>query len=382
LIEFVVIGGGIDTVSVFVNAIATAEGWSRSSLSAAISVGIVSAALATPVVGLLVDRFGVRAPMALGLGLLAAGFGILVSMTQPWHFSAANVLLGSGFAGCGVLPITVAVAMRVPDRTAFALGLVATGSSAGALVLAPTLQLLVDAYGWRGAYMAIGTAVVLVPVPLILFALPRGRLQRKQGDGSHAALPKIEFGREIRRPGVFLLTALLILPAIVSFGLQIHLVPFLADVGHPRTLAAGALGAAIGLSAIGKIAGGWAGDRLGVLPTFRIALLLQLAAVALLPLVGSPFVLGVFVVLHGIAVGTEIAVTPVIALGILGSARFATLFGLLQLVSTFAIGLAPIVPGVIFDTTGGYGGAIGFWVATMGLGLFAALRLRMPAQPA
>jgi MFS family permease len=109
VILFVVVGGGIDTVSVFLNALSVAEGWSRKTLSAGISVGVISAGLFTPVVGVLVDRFGVRVPMALGAALLALGFGVLAGMTRPWQFVAANVLLGPGFASAAMLPITVAV---------------------------------------------------------------------------------------------------------------------------------------------------------------------------------------------------------------------------------------------------------------------------------
>ena len=42
LIEFVVIGGGVDTVSVFLNALATTNGWPRGMLSAGIGVGVVA----------------------------------------------------------------------------------------------------------------------------------------------------------------------------------------------------------------------------------------------------------------------------------------------------------------------------------------------------
>jgi len=51
-ISFVVVGGGIDTVSVFLNAITKATGWSRSALSAGVSSGALMAALSTPIVGI------------------------------------------------------------------------------------------------------------------------------------------------------------------------------------------------------------------------------------------------------------------------------------------------------------------------------------------
>jgi len=78
--------------------------------------------------------------------------------------------------------------------------------------------------------------------------------------------------------------------------------------------------------------------------------------------------------------GAEVAVVPVLALAILGSERFATLLGLLQLGSMLAVGLAPIVPGAIFDATESYAGALGFWIAALAAALVVALRMRLPAS--
>jgi predicted MFS family arabinose efflux permease len=283
-----------------------------------------------------------------------------------------------------MLPITVAVAVRVPEGKALALGIVGTGSSMGALVLAPVVQALVDAFGWRGAYLVLGAAVVLVPLPCLLFALPRGRLRapaaagaRSTADSAPGARPA-RLADDLRRPGVAALAGLLVLPGLEGFGVNVHLVPLLADLGHAPGLAAGALGAAIGVSALGKLGGGLLGDRLGALATVRLALALKLLAVAVLPLAAAPAVVGVFVVAHGLATGAQIAVLPVIALAILGNERFATLFGLLQLAATAAVGLAPLVPGLVVDATGSYAGAIGFWAAALLLALGVALRMRDP----
>jgi predicted MFS family arabinose efflux permease len=173
------------------------------------------------------------------------------------------VLLGPGFAGAAMLPITVAVAVRIPDRTALAIGLVSAGASLGALVLAPTLQALIEARGWRATYLMLGVAVVLVPLGL-LWALPKGRLQRSApGEAPAAKPPPLDLRRELRRPGVLPLGLLLIVPGLVNFGFQVHVVPYLAGVGHDATIAATALGAAVGMSAVGKVAGGFLGDRIG-----------------------------------------------------------------------------------------------------------------------
>jgi predicted MFS family arabinose efflux permease len=378
-ISFVLVGGGIDTVSVFLNAIAAATHWSRSALSLAVSIGAVSAALSTPLVGVAVDRYGVRGPMLVGAGLLAVGFAVLVAMTDAWHFAAANVFLGAGFAACALLPITVAVTVCVPQRTALALGIVAAGSSAGALVLAPAFQAVIEAIGWRGGYVVMGCAVVLTPLVLAAFALPRGRLTHHAP--ANAAAPRRSVLHDLQRPGVGPLTAIMILPGVASFSLSVHLVPYLTGLGLAGTTAAAALGATIGISAIGKIAGGFVADRVGPLPTVRLALLLWVVALALLQHADVWLALEAFVVLYGLALGTQIALIPAIAVGVLGSERFATLFGVLQLAAMLASAVGPIASGLIFDATGRYTGAILLWLAAMATATAIAWSMRAAEVP-
>jgi MFS family permease len=380
-ISFVLIGGGIDTVGVFINAIVQSTDWARSALSLGVSVGAVTAAGATPLVGLAIDRFGVRVPIATGVLFLAGGFGILVQMQAPWHFVAANVLLGIGFAACALMPLTVAITVCVQQRTALALGIAGAGASVGALVLAPALQVLIESFGWRTTYVAMGTAVVVTPLPFLAFALPAGRLRVSAPGGSRDdpetnrdPAPPAE--SPWRRPGVARLTVVMILPALTMFAVSVHLVPYLTGCGFTGRAAATALGATIGISAVGKILGGAFADRIGVLRALRLALLLATAALALLPWATSMAALATFVFLYGLALGTDVAVIPPLARDVLGVQGFGASFGALQLASMLAAGAGPIAAGVLFDATGGYTEAIGLWVGAMLCALAVALTMR------
>jgi len=373
VISFVVVGGGIDTVSVFLKAISAATEWSRSSLSAAVSLGAAMAALSTPLVGILIDRFGVRVPMLLGVGLLGLGFLIVISMQAPWQFALANIFLGPGFAACALLPVTVAITVGVPGRTALALGIVGAGASTGALVLAPAAQAATEALGWRGAYVVLGLAVILTPLPWILFAFPRGKLGKNPGLGGSAPAWNITSG--LRRPGVIALAAVMILPGLTMFSVSVHLVPYLTDIGHSGSRAAAALGATIGISAIGKVAGGFLGDRIGAAWTLCGALVIDALAFAVLLGAASAPLLAAFAVLHGLAFGTQIAVTPPIAMGVLGSERFGTLFGILQLSAMLAAALGPAISGLLFDLTGRYNPAIVLWLGSAAIAALVSLRL-------
>ncbi|MFI5396132.1 MAG: MFS transporter [Candidatus Binatia bacterium] len=363
-ISFVVVGGGIETVGVFLNAISAANHWSRSSLSLGVSVGAVMAALSTPAVGVLVDRHGVRVPMTVGVALLFVGFVILMLMQQPWHFVAANVFLGPGFAACALLPLTIAVTILIPDRTTLALGIVAAGTSAGAFVLAPLLQAVIEATGWRNTYILMGSAVVLTPLPFIAFALPRGQL-RSAAARDPQQRPERNPLHDLRQPGVGALAGVMVLPGLTAFSVSVHLVPYLTGLGRTGTAAAAALGAMVGISAIGKIGGGLLGDRLGALRTLRLALALDAIALVLLHYASASMALGGFITLYGLALGAQVAVIPAIAIGVLGAERFGTLFGLLQLATMLASAIGPVASGMIFDATGHYAGAIFLWLVAL-----------------
>jgi predicted MFS family arabinose efflux permease len=375
VIWFIVVGGGLNTVSVFINAIARTTDWSRSSLSFAVSVGAVSAALTTPLVGLALDRFGVRLPMMAGLVLLGLGLTLAVGMRDPWQFVVANLFLGPGFAATALMSVPVAVTLYVSERTAFALGLVMSGSSIGALVLAPVAQAGVDAIGWRATWGALAAAMFVVTPPLIAFAMPRGRLLG--ASRGYTGAPTASVVADLRQPGVMALAAVMLFPSLTTFGVSVHLVPYLVGTGHSGRAAAAALGGMIGISAIGKVAGGWIGDRIGPLRTLRVNLVIWSAAVALLPSTGSASLLLTFVVLYGLSLGAHISLVPALARIILGTQRFGTLFGILQLGSALGSALGPLSAGLLFDATGTYAGAMALWLGALVLAAITAYTLRL-----
>jgi MFS family permease len=389
VVSFVMIGGGINTVGVLLNAIAADTHWARSSLSLAVSVGAVVAALATPAVGVAVDRVGVRIPMLVGSTLLALGFALCVAMQAPWQFVAANLFLGAGFAAGALFPITIAITLRAQERTALAIGVAAAGSSLGSFALMPALQELIEAVGWRASYVVMGLAVVATPLPFVAFVLPRGRLAPSEaaaGTGPPAAAgrgPSAPITREeLRRPGVRPLAALLVLPGLVTFAVSVHLVPYLTGQGLSARLAALTLGSAVGFSVIGKIAGGFVADRIGALPTLRVALALGVAALACLPAAKAPAVLVAFVLCYGAYLGTSVSVTPVLARAVLGEARFGSQYGALQLGAMLAAAAGPVAAGALYDASGAYGQALALWICAMAAALAVALWMRAEPAPA
>ena len=60
-------------------------GWSRSTVSRAVSVNILLYGLVGPFAGALMQRLGVRRTTIIALALLAGGVSLATLVTQPWQ---------------------------------------------------------------------------------------------------------------------------------------------------------------------------------------------------------------------------------------------------------------------------------------------------------
>src|SRR5262249_30277423 len=85
------------TPGVLINPLEEAFGWSRATISSAVSVNLVLFGLTAPFAAALMDRFGVRRVVAVALCLVALGSGLTIFMTASWQLIVCwGVLVGLG----------------------------------------------------------------------------------------------------------------------------------------------------------------------------------------------------------------------------------------------------------------------------------------------
>lgn len=86
-------------------------GWNRSTIAFAATAGTWSAALMSPAIGRLADRYGPRWLMPAGLVIGGISFYALAGIQAVWHFYAAYIV-GRSLSGqmlIGLVPRTAAV---------------------------------------------------------------------------------------------------------------------------------------------------------------------------------------------------------------------------------------------------------------------------------
>ena len=116
----------------------------------------------SPLAGYFCDRFGCRVTAILGgvlsmMGLVSTSF--VQSLTQMYFTHSLVFGLGSSFIyNSGYL----AIGQYFKKRLSIATGIVAVGSSLGVIYSGPLLQVLLDAFEWRGTYRIMSASFILV----------------------------------------------------------------------------------------------------------------------------------------------------------------------------------------------------------------------------
>ena len=340
------------TFGTFIKPLSTEFGWSRESISAAFGIGAMTVAVASPLLGRLLDRYGPRMvilPCMTIFGLAFASLGLLTaSLTQLY---ATFFVLGAVGNGTTQMGYSRAVSTWFDERRGLALALVMAGVGTGAMVFPPIAQGLITAYGWRVAYFVLGGAVLLFGIPLTaLFVRERTHADSR----TEIAADGASVIDAVRSRVFWILIAVLFLVSVSTNGAIAHLTPLLTDRGVAAGIAALAA-SALGLASLaGRLATGTLLDRFfGP----RIAMCLFAASAAgimLLARAGSAHAGVAAAVLIGIGVGAEADITPYLLTRYFGLRSFSTLYGLTWTAYAIAGATGPILMGKVFDATGSY----------------------------
>jgi MFS family permease len=369
------------STSVLMKPIMAQFGWNRGVMSAAVMLGSIFAAIATPVAGRLIDRRGIRRVTLAAITLFALAIAAMsLTPAVPAAFLVMFAVMGLFSGGQAPLPYAKAIAAAFDRRRGLAMGIAMTGVGLGAALVPRLTQLYLDRLGWRGAYVAIGLtvfAIAFLAVGLFIrdpAPAPRMADAHARGPG----LPGLEAGEAVRSPNFWKLAVVFLCIPIVVNGTVVHLVPLLTDRGIPASQAV-VVFSGIGASLIaGRMLCGFLLDRFFG-PHVAIAFVI-LPAVGVLTLLGSADVslTTIGAVLVGLAMGAEVDLIAYLQSRYFGLRAFGQIYGYLFAVFTVGTGLGPFVMGAAYDATGSYRPAL---MAFLGVLACAGwLLLRMPRR--
>src|SRR5262249_32843619 len=155
--------------SLFYPPILTEFGWTRAATASVYSLNLFVSGALSPLIGLLIDRYGPRTVMPIGALLLAAGFVGSSLIHQLWHFYVWFGVVGAvGLCAVQVVPHAAVVSNWFVRNRATALGIIMASLGLGRLTLFPLIQYIISHQGWRAAYIWLAAMITIIVVPLIV----------------------------------------------------------------------------------------------------------------------------------------------------------------------------------------------------------------------
>ena len=331
-------------------------GWSR----AAITTGNMIIALfslgLSPLVGMAIDRYGPRRVAVLGVfaySILLANISSSGSDVHGWWLRWAML----GLASATILPMvwTTAINRAFDQNRGKALAFVMIGTGLSAAIVPMLTSILLDHFGWRGAYLGLGGGIGAIALLLVLTlfrgpaTVPVALLVR-----SGVGLAGLSVGEGLRSAQFRKLALAVFIFALTCLALTVNAVPVLEARGLSRPVAAGAAGL-LGIGSIlGRLGGGFLLDRFAARSIAALAVLVPVASVALLLLPGPQWQAGAAMLLLGLALGTEVDACAFLVSRYLGMRNYGVLFGTITGFTVFGSSLAPVVANYVYDRMGSY----------------------------
>jgi MFS family permease len=160
--------------------------------------------------------------------------------------------------------------------------------------------------------------------------------------------------------------------AAAMFSVLVQLVAFFIDAGFTPLTAASAFGMIGLLSAISVMASGLLSDRFGYRQTITASFAGTGAGMALLivmTLYPSGLLLGLFVILFGLCMGTRGPIISSLSTRYFSGPKVATIYGGIYSANALGAAFGALTGGVLHDLTGGY--RVGLALALVFLSLAA-----------
>ncbi len=368
--------GIIDGFSVFLLPIVEEFGWDRAQVISIYSLGLLTSGLSLPWVGRIFDRLGPRAVYGLGLVLLGGAFSVAASAKMLWQLQlCVGVAAGLGAACLGNVPNSILLARWFGPRLPTAMAVAFSGAGAGVLTLLPLSQLLIDHYGWRGAYRILGAAILLLLVPLML--LPWRRFAAGSPDLAKPARPALTAQgwtllRALRHQVFWALFCTFFFTGVGMFTISVQVVAYLVDSGFPPLQAATAWGFSGVLVVVGMLTISSLDRLIGRRSSVLLSYAVTVAGIVMLWLLQrypNTWLLAGFVLCFGSTIGSRGPLITAEAMEIFHGERVGTIYGAISLGGGLGSALGSWSGGLIHDWTGSYGTMIGFALASVLIGM-------------
>jgi MFS family permease len=363
----------LNTFPIFVKPMTEDMNWGRGALSLALLMGSVGSAITAPIAGVLIDRVGARSVMA--TGALIIGLGLLGGsrVSELWQLYIVFAFIGCGLMCSTVIPCSFIISNWFISRRGTAMSVAFVGTSVGGMIMAPVANWMILNWGWRAAFAFSGVLIIASVIPVVLLAIrthpSEMGLEPYQSGETDAETTEGIWGVSARRafslPVFWQISAIMFVIGLVTSGLGVHCVAYLTDLDHSPTSAAFGWSAVMGVMIVGILLSGPIADRWGARKSMALDCALFAVSILVLTWAKPYWVVLVFALIYGLALGAPLVLNPLLTGGYLGMRHFGAIFGILNIMGTVGAAIGPVGAGVFFDAQKTYLPVFYFFSALM-----------------
>ena len=370
----------------FVGDVVDDTGWSENRLQLifAIYIGLYSALSA--ISGWLTDRMGPRPVVAVGAVLLTSGYLLWATANNIIVVAIGMAIVAPLGMSCSWVPCNATVVRWFVVRRGFATAIATAGGSLANILVPPIAAVLVSAYGWRVAILAMSltggicmllSSSVLERDPEGVGQKPDGRIEPTGGltEDLEEGMTPAEAWRSRTYWKIFGMYALTFVAVFVPF---VHGVQFAQSLGASLQTASTVI-SAIGIGGlVGRLVMGPVSDRIGRKNAVMLALFLETASFLGMAGANSLWLLYLSAATFGFAYGGGVVVFPPLVADFFGRAHAGSIVGRIFATAGTMAAIGPYTAQVLRDALGNYRWA--FLLSGIANGLALLLATRLPSN--
>ena len=394
-ILFVTSGIGFYGHGVILDPLRTLHGWSKATISSAVTLFFFISGVMGLIIGRQIDRYGPKWLLIIGSVTIGTGFVLLVYIKTVWQLYAVYFIMALGFSCTSLVPINTVITNWFIRKRGFAMSLTNTGLSAGGIILVPMASYLITRWGLATALPVLGAiygVVVIISTyfikqrPSDVNQFPDGTPPESRASNSHAS--GINYASQmrvwtrtqaIRTVAFWSIVIAFFLALTGQIAFLVHQISFLSRyLGISG--AATAVSITAGASIIGRLWLGTFVDRCDKRYVIMVCFLFQSIAVFALAHFQHVVILYLGTLAFGLTMGSIIMMLSLITGECFGLVSFATISGLAGVFTMSGAAFGPSIAGFIFDATDSYQMAFTIFAA-MSVAAILVIYFAKPPRP-
>ncbi|MFC1864930.1 MFS transporter [Chloroflexota bacterium] len=349
-------------------------GGGASQMGMAMGISGLAGSISLLAIGPLIDRFGPRKLMLLGIPLTGIGFLWLSFVNSILTFSILQgTLVAIGMSAGFLLPVQTATANWFMKRRSIALAVICMASVLGEGLIDILGERIAGQFSWQSTFLGLGAVMLVIGIPLALVIrhrpeqygyLPDGELSVTEETSEPMSeqyhhLTEINFTlrQALKTRTFWTLTIAMALTSGIGTIATWYMVPFLIDQGFSQATSVNVFNNTTLMGLMGIFLFGYLGDTFPKRYLLAIAVALQSASVVILMTAGSIAQVYLYMLVYGLGSGIVPLILAIRA-DYFGRKAFATITVVMMFISGIigspVSALMPVLVGWIFDITRNY----------------------------